>query len=99
VGDVYSPPRAIDTLFIPCELVIPAPFPGAYDERRGYVSISQKWRSLSLLNCDVRESSFDPHDAPCYDNEIALRAGFDPSDPLSMQRLMIVLAGLGVDWA
>lgn len=95
---------AVDTLFIPAEFVIPAPFTVGGDGRHGYVQFSREWTSISVSKdaLDVRRSEFDPLDPPNYDGEILKRAGIPPlSEPDAMrhlQSLAIAVTALRCDW-
>jgi hypothetical protein len=95
-----------DTLFIPCELVVPAPFAEQDSRaREGYVALGRRWRSLSVADGDIRQSEFDPFDPPIYDESIINRAGLgpeqdfdDPQHRRTIQQLVVILGTLGVDW-
>lgn len=101
--DIIS--RVTDTLYIPCELVVPAPY-GGQPARSGYVSVSRTWRTISVLDTDsdpdVRVIDFDPYtDALTpYTESVLLRTGLglpgDPDHTRVLQTLAIALAGIEV---
>lgn len=100
-----STTTAVDTLFIPAEFVVPAPFTVGGDGRQGYLQLGSQWYSLSVSRntADLRRSEFDPLDPPHYDGEILRRAGIPPlSDPDALrhlQSLTLAVCALGTDWS